>query len=814
MTPEQWQQAREILADALELKPEDRPAFLSRACSSDSALRQDVERLLASSDEARSSFLQSSAFRLGPTPGARLGEYEVQSLIGAGGMGEVYRAQDKRLGREVAIKVLPAFLSHDPDRLRRFEQEARAAAALNHPNILAVFQMGTYEGAPYLVSELLEGGTLRELLVRGSLPVRKATDYGVQTARGLAAAHEKGITHRDLKPENLFVTKDGRVKILDFGLAKLTQRPTNPDQGAPTVSVETEPGVVMGTVGYMAPEQVRGKAADHRADIFAFGAILYEMLTGKRAFNKATTAETMTAILNEDPQAISQIVPFALQRVVLRCMEKSPEQRFQSASDLGFALEPQSVEPILSTVLSAEVIQSIAVLPFENASGEPNTEYLCDGITESIINSLSQLPGLRVMPRSVVFRYKQKDVDAQAVGRELNARAVLMGRIMQRGENLVVGTELVDAVAESQLWGERYNRKLADIFAVEEEIARRISESLRMKLTRDDKGRLAKRFTQDAEAYQLYLKGRYHWVKRTPDSVKKALEYFEQAIQKDADYALAYAGLADCYTILSFEGILAPNDGLPEAKAAAAKAVAIDDALAEGHTSLALAVAHDRDWLQAENEFRRALELNPGYWIAHSWYGLLLAGLGRREEAIAEVLRAEELEPLMLAATYIAAWIFYLARQYDQTIARCRKALEIEPNYGFAHYWLALAQEQKGKHKEAIAELKKAVHLLQNTPFALAALGHAQAAAGHKEEAQKLLDELIELSRQRYAEPFGIAEIHVALNERNQAFDWLQRAFDERSLWFNLFLNDDPRLDSLRSDPRFRDLLHRTNLQA
>jgi serine/threonine protein kinase len=351
MTPEQWQRVREVLEEVLERRPEDRPAFLDRACSSDLALRQEVERLIAASDEAPSGFLQSSAFGVRVAPGAKLGDYEVQRLIGSGGMGEVYRARDTRLAREVAIKVLPAFLSYDPDRLRRFEQEARAAAALNHPNILAVHQMGTYEGAPYLVSELLEGSTLRELLVRGPLAVRKVIDYGVQIARGLAAAHEKGITHRDLKPENLFVTKDGRVKILDFGLAKLTQQQAISDQSTPTVSAETETGVVMGTVGYMAPEQVRGQSADHRADIFAFGAILYEMLTRKRAFQKPTSAETMSAILNEDPPGISQIMPSippALPRVVHRCLEKNPEQRFQSVSDLAFALEALSDSAMLS----------------------------------------------------------------------------------------------------------------------------------------------------------------------------------------------------------------------------------------------------------------------------------------------------------------------------------------------------------------------------------------------------------------------------------------------------------------------------------
>jgi serine/threonine protein kinase/Tol biopolymer transport system component len=357
MTPEQWLRVREVLAEALALKPKDRPAFLDRACASDPLLRREVETLLSSNDEVRSSFLQSSESRIALTSGARLGDYEVVKLVGSGGMGEVYRARDARLERDVAIKVLPALLSRDPERLRRFEQEARAAAALNHPNILSVFQMGTYEGAPYLVGELLEGGTLREAQARGPLAIRKAIDYGVQTARGLAAAHEKGIVHRDLKPENLFITRDGRVKILDFGLAKLTQRQSAADSNAPTQTEGTEPGVVLGTVGYMSPEQVSGRRADHRADIFALGAILYEMLAGRRAFQKPTSAETMTAILNDDPPAISQIVPLippALQRIVHRCLEKDPDQRFHSASDLGFALEALSDSGISSNTAKAQ----------------------------------------------------------------------------------------------------------------------------------------------------------------------------------------------------------------------------------------------------------------------------------------------------------------------------------------------------------------------------------------------------------------------------------------------------------------------------
>jgi TolB-like protein/Flp pilus assembly protein TadD len=551
------------------------------------------------------------------------------------------------------------------------------------------------------------------------------------------------------------------------------------------------------------------------------------MATGRQAFSGTSTAAVFTAILRDEPPRPSQVnleLPTELDRIITKALEKDRDLRYQTAADLradlrrlkrhadsGRMLAPS--EAIQRPRLSPHVIDSIAVLPFENSSGDPEMEYLSDGITESIINSLSQVSKMRVIPRSTVFRYKGQAVDLQTVGRELKTRAVLVGRVLQRGEIMVIGTELIDLVEQAQLWGERYNRKLADIFAVEEEIAKRISENLRMKLTLNEEARLAKRFTQSAEAYQFYLRGRYYWVKRRPDTLKKGLEYFEQAIQKDAEYALAYAGLADCYILLSFEGVLAPEQGLPKAKAAAAKAVATDGELAEGHTSYALAIAHDRDWIQSEKEFKHAIKLNPGYWVAHSWYGLLLAGLGRREEAIAEVLRAEELEPLMPAATYIAAWIFCLARQYDQAIDRCRKALEIEPNFGFVHYWLGLAHEQKGRYKEAIAEFKKAVHLLQSTAFTVAALGHAQAAAGNREEAQTVLRELIELSKQRYTEPLGIAEIYAALDERDRAFEWLYRARDERSLWLNLFIKDDPRLDGLRSDQRFRDLLQRLNLR-
>src|SRR5262249_22446872 len=533
---------------ALEVAPEQRPAFLDQACLRDDSLRHEVESLLASADTVGSDFLPSSTLHLTLAKGTVLGDYEVQSLIGTGGMGEVYRARDCRLDRDVAIKVLPIYLSSNRDRLWRFEQEARVAAALNHPNILAVFQMGTYEGASYLVTELLDGLTVREHLRCGPLPVPKAIDYALQIANGLAAAHKKGIVHRDLKPENLFVTKDGCVKILDFGLAKLMQSKAD-FISARRSDQRTEAGMVMGTAGYMAPEQARGEDADYRADIFAFGAILYEMLTGKRAFEGPTAADTMGAILRDESPAFPRTVPApppGLQRIMQRCLEKDQEQRFHSASDLAFALQSLSdgngsEKQIASS--ASEFLDSIAVLPFENAGGEPETEYLSDGITTSIINMLSQLHKLRVVPRTTVFRYKGKVSDVAKVGRRLRVRVALTGQVTQRGNGLIVNAELIDTIHDSQLWGANYYRTLEEILPVQTEIAGAVTDRLRLQLNDEERKQLAKRPTHSREAYCLYLKAIYWANKWTPEGFQKGIEYCRQASEADPAYADAYVAL-------------------------------------------------------------------------------------------------------------------------------------------------------------------------------------------------------------------------------------------------------------------------------
>ena len=756
--------------------------------------------------------------------GNRLGPYEIVAPLGAGGMGEVYRALDSRLGREVAIKVLPEHLSKDPQALARFEREARAVAALSHPNILAIFDVGAENGISYAVTELLEGETLRARFQQGTMPWRKAAEAGAALAEALAVAHAKGITHRDLKPENIFLTSDGRVKVLDFGLARFTPAVVEHHTAAAGTPAETQPGTIWGTIGYMSPEQVRGEVAGAPSDIFSLGCVLYEMVCGRRAFRGQTAAETMSAILRDAPPELTSSgaqIPAELDRLVAHCLEKNPEQRFQSARDLAFHLRsiPGATGPAPAAMVSGaplgpgRAVDSIAVLPFANASRDPDTEYLSDGITESIINSLSQIGQLRVTPRSTAFRYKGQDRDPQAVGRELNVRMVLTGRLIQRGETLVVATELVDVIEGSQLWGERYNRKLADIFAVEEEIARKISESLRTKLTGDEKKRLAKRFTENSEAYQLYLKGRHYWVMRTPESMKKGIGYFQQAIEKDPGYALAYAGLADCHSILSIYGGDRPREGWAKAKAAAAAAVALDPELAEGRTSMAFVRAFvDWDWAASEEEFRHAIELNSSYWLAPYWYAAVLGTCGRYEEAEQQIRRAQELEPLLPTILHISAMICILARRFAEAVDRCKAGLEINPAHPLLRLWLGLAYEQQSKYEEAFRELEKGRELLGGEPLAVGALGHAFAVTGRETEARRMLSELLELTERRQVDPYSVALIYAGLGERDQAFEWLGKGSESRAGFFSLFIKGDARMDGLRGDPRFQKLLERMGL--
>ena len=774
--------------------------------------------------------------------GTKLGPYEILAPIGAGGMGEIYRAKDARLEREVAIKVLPEHLAKDTGALTRFEREAKAVAALSHPNILALFDVGSEQGISFAVTELLEGETLRSRLAM-RLPWSEAVQIGVAIADGLAAAHSKGIIHRDLKPENIFLTSDGRVKILDFGLARMKSAPASSDETAPLS--ETREGTVMGTVGYMAPEQVRGERVDAPGDIFSLGCILYEMSSGQRAFSRETAAQTMAAILETQPPDLpgsGRQIPAELTRVVIHCLEKHPRQRFQSAQDLAFALRAISgsgsssstregrrrvprlawVAGGLAVLLAAAAvywnygttrpIASLAVLPFANVGANPDTEYLSDGITENLINSLSQLPNLRVVPRSLAFANKGKEVDPRKVGRDLNVGAVLMGRVVQRGDSLNIQAELVDVENVSQLWGQQYNRKLSDIIVIQEEISKAVAQRLGLRPSGEDEKRLTRRYTQNPEAHQLYLRGRYLWNRRTAQTLRRAAEYFQQAIEKDPGYALAWAGLADAYNVYSFYRMSSPKDSATKAREAARKALELDDTLAEAHASIAYGLRQEWDWVGAEREFQRAIALNPDYPTAHMWYGTTLSALGRQEESMRELRRAQETDPLSLIINAEIGRQFYFARQYDQAIEHFRKTIdEMDPNFGVAHYYLGLALEERGRYQEAIEEFQKWFDLSAGDPAAIAALAHAYGASGNKSEAQKRIAQLHALSKSRYVAPVDLAVAYIGLGDKDRSMEWLEKAYEDRSAWL-IWIKVDPRFDVLHADPRFRDLLRRMGL--
>jgi serine/threonine protein kinase/tetratricopeptide (TPR) repeat protein len=749
--------------------------------------------------------------------GSRLGPYEIVSPLGAGGMGEVYRARDVRLGREVAIKVLPEQLASDPKALSRFEREAKAVAALSHPNILAIHDFGADHGIYFAVTELLEGETLRTRIARERLAWRKAVEIGIAISEGLAAAHAKGFVHRDLKPENIFLTSAGLVKILDFGLARSDPIPSAGATSMPTASIRTEAGTVLGTVGYMSPEQVSGEAATARCDIFSLGCVLYEMLSGRRAFLGKSSGETLASILRDQPPEIGVLgiaLPAALERVVARCLEKTPDERFQSARDLAFHLKEVS-SGSAATVSSGShgpAIESIAVMPFVNVGGDPETEYLADGVAESLIHRLSRFPNLRVMAGTTLSRYKGREIDPQAVGEELKVRAVLMGKVLHRGDSLVIKTELVDVRDGSHIWGENYSRKFVDILAIEEEISREISGKLRVKVTGEEAQRLTRGATESPEAYRLYLKGLFYWNKRTVAGLRKAMELFQQAIEVDPGYALAYAGIAHSYNQLGFYQYLAPLEAFPRAKAAATRALELDASMGEARTVLAVArFWHDWDWPGAEEEFQRALAASPDFVHVHHFYGIFLTAMGRFEDALPRLLRGIELDPLSLPARASLGYCLYLAGRPHEAIVELGKLLEMDPAFAVAHDLLSWSFAAKGMWAEAIRAGSRAVELSDRDSLRLSSFGACLAAAGRRGEAEAILAELEEVSPHRYVSAVQVALIHVGLGQTDRAFEWLEKAVLERALGLVL-LRVEPRLDPLRADPRFTDLVRRVGL--
>jgi len=606
--------------------------------------------------------------------GARLAQYEIVGPIGSGGMGEVYRARDPRLDRDVAIKVMAPHVAADPEMRRRFETEARAIAALSHPSILAIHELAVVDDQPVAVMELLEGHTLRERLKQGAVPWRDAVRIGSSIAEGLAAAHARGVIHRDLKPENVFLTNDGAVKILDFGLALRRLELPALDGDGPTL-VRTAPHVVLGTLGYMSPEQVTGDRVDGRSDLFALGCMLYEMLSGRALFGGSTPQEIVAQLMHDRiPELLKfdALAPKELRAIVSRCIERAPSRRFDSASDLAMTLRALlSGSTAVGAGPKARARgKSLGVLPFVNAGADPTTEYLTDGITESIINSVSQLSGLRVVPRSLVFRYKGLQADPSTIGVALNARTILTGRVSQQGEYLTIQAELVDTATESQLWGEQFRPRLSELPNVQQDIAWQISEALRLKLTGEQKKKLRKRATVDPEAYQEYLRGRYFFNAWSPEGFRRALEHFERAIERDPTYAPAYAGLGDTIGSMSYYGIIPPRDGFPRSRSAAEKAIALDPDLADAHGTLGLgSLFHERNWQDAERHFRRSIALNPKLATVRAFFAILLATMGRHDESIAEARTGRELDPLSPLVNMSVGWALHFAGRPEETIA-------------------------------------------------------------------------------------------------------------------------------------------------
>ena len=819
------------------------------------------------------------------SPGTKLGRYEVRYQIGAGGMGEVYLAYDTQLERTVALKILPESVAADQTRLQRFVQEAKSASALNHPNILTVFEIGQADSIHFIASEYIDGETLRHHLSRSQMTLNEGLDICIQVTTALATAHKAGIIHRDIKPENIMIRRDGIVKVLDFGLAKLTAHESSDLDGeaATKAIIKTDPGTVVGTALYMSPEQARGTEMDARSDLFSMGVVLYEMVAGCLPFAGSTSSEVLASLLSEkEPQPLarySREVPAELERVVMKALRKNRDERYQTIKDMlldlqslkqqleferklersaqksqnpavtgewaeaqtvrqspprptagergprsAIKLNQRSVVIAVAAILIITAgigsyfyfahrdgsIHSIAVLPFVNASDNSEVEYLSDGLTESLITSLSQLPKLSVKAHSSVFRYKGKEVTPQQVGRELNVQAILSGRVVQRGNDLGLHIELVDVDTETALWSGDFNRSMTNLVSLPGEIAHEVSSKLRLKLSGTDEQKLAKNYTQNAEAYQAYLKGRFYSAKSTESGLKKGIEYFSQAIAIDPNYALAWAGLANGYWQDS-DIHVAPDDVMPKARKAAMEAIALDDTLAEAHSSLAIALtAYDWDWPNAEIEFRRAIELNPDYPTAHAYYGWYLSLMGRTEEAITESKRAIELDPLSTEYNYQLGLALYRGRRPDEAVTQFRKTLEQDPNSWIARTHFGWTLISQGKFTEAITELNKA-RKIDDNHYVLSALGQAYALSGNRSEALKAIEQMKEWSEQRYVSPHSVALIYIGLGEKDRAFEWLDEAIKVRSEYMG-WLKVDPKVDPLRSDPRFDDLLRRVGL--
>jgi serine/threonine protein kinase/Tfp pilus assembly protein PilF len=746
--------------------------------------------------------------------GTRLGPYEILSPLGAGGMGEVYRARDTRLGREVAVKVLPAALASDPERLKRFEREARSASSLNHPNIVTIYDIGSADSVSYIAMEVVNGESLRAVLAEGALPVRRLLLIGTQVADGLAKAHAAGIVHRDLKPENVMVTEDGLVKILDFGLAKLTQPDTSGGMTqAPTVSGATEEGIILGTVGYMSPEQATGKSVDYRSDQFSFGSILYEMATGQRAFHRPSAPQTLAAIIQEEPEPIATLnpkIPVPVRWIAERCLSKEPRNRYTSTDDLAKELAKVRDHLAEATSGSAPIVEtpaaeaSIAVLPFRNMSAEPDAEYFSDGISEEIINALAQIGALRVAARTSSFAFKGKDTDIRRIGGELGVRTMLEGSVRQAGRRLRITAQLIDVASGYHLWSERYDREMQDVFAVQDEIARSIAQRLEPRLVGSRRGPLVAPPTEDVEAYDLFLKGRYFQNLRRP---RLAIEQFEAAVARDPRCAAAHTGIADAYGQWGYYGGIPTWEAFGRARAAAEKAHELTPDAPGVHLSLGIIEQYyGWDVVKEERELRIAIEHGPRSAEGYFWLSVCLVCVGRVEEALEVARRGADLEPHSANLQAQIGWTFLVRRRFEEAEQEFRKAVALDPEAGYPLMSLGLACQETGAVAEAIRVFERGVEATQGEhSLYIALLGGALARAGRATDARRILAELRERSAREYVPPFDLAVVLTPLGESEDALSALERAYDERNaaLWFRIYW---PAFDQLRGESRWQAL--------
>jgi serine/threonine-protein kinase len=749
--------------------------------------------------------------------GDRLGPYEILALLGAGGMGEVYKARDTRLHRDIALKILPAEKVADADRKRRFLAEAQAASRLNHPNIITIYDISEDNGVCFISMEYVAGATLEQANSVGGLPFEDAMKYADEIADALVAAHSAGIIHRDLKAANIIVTKEGRVKLLDFGLAKLIE-PEVP--AGETATMRTVAGAIMGTAAYMSPEQAEGREIDARSDIFSFGLVFYEMLCGQRAFQRDSWVGTLAAILHDEPRPLREIqaaIPVAIEQHVSRCLRKIPAERFQTMFEVkqGLAEAASSrVAPAAGSALGVsssgateKEVPSIAVLPFANLSDDKENEYFSDGLAEEIINALNKIPELRVIARTSAFAFRGKEKDLRAIAARLKVGTILEGSVQRAGNRIRVSAQLIRVADESNLWSERYDCEMTDIFAIQDEISKAIADSLRVKFAGQQ------RRTENIEAFQNYLKGLYFYQRYNPESLAKARESFEQALALDPGYAPAHAGLAVFYFGLGALSIRRMTEMAPLAKSAAEKALAIDPTLSEAHSVLGLVTgAVEYDWKRAEGHFQAAMAAEPVPPLVRVRYALyFLTPLRRFKEAVEEYQRALETDPLSMMVHFGLAFAFYCEGRYDEAIHHAASAVDLYPNYWLVHFGLGLALAQKGSFEEAKASLETSLRLSPSFTLATGFLAAAYARSGDLNHAEKLMDEVRERSLKQYVSPACFGVYQAAIGQADKMFEFLQAAFAERDPYLTR-MDAEPYFDPFRSDPRYRDLLGKLNL--